>query len=172
MSNTVIQVIQTAMAVSAYLLIFRNYLQPWFKAREFGEAILPLLILHIFRYLGLCLLVTGQIDLAVPRDALQWMAWGDLAAGVSALLASIAVTVRSKLSVPLVWLFTVVGIGDLIMIAPTAKNAGVIDADIGTMWFFLVIFAPALLLSHLYIAYRLLIPREPLSVSNSSVASR
>lgn len=71
MSNTVIQIIQTVMAISAYVLIFRNYLQPWFRAREFGEAILPLLILHIFRYLGLCLLVTGQIDVAVPRDALQ-----------------------------------------------------------------------------------------------------
>jgi len=172
MSNTVIQVIQTAMAISAYLLIFRNYLQPWFKAREFGEAILPLLILHIFRYLGLCLLVTGQIDLAVPRDALQWMAFGDLAAGGSALLAAIAVSARSKFATPLVVLFTIVGIGDLIMIAPTAKNAGVIDADIGTMWFFLVIFAPALLLSHLYIAYRLLIHRGQMPISNSSVASR
>lgn len=159
MSNTVIQIIQTAMAISAYVLIFRNYLQPWFRARAFGEAILPLLILHIFRYLGLCLLVTGQIDVSVPRDALQWMAFGDLAAAVSALLAATAISARSKLAVPLVTLFTLVGIGDLIMIASTAKNAGVIDAEIGAMWFFLVIFAPAILLSHLYVAYRLFYPR-------------
>jgi len=72
---------------------------------------------------------------------------------------AIAVSARSKLSVPLVALFTLVGIGDLIMIAPTANNAGVIDADIGAMWFFLVIFAPALLLNHLYGAYRLFYPR-------------
>ncbi len=171
MSNTLIQIIQTVMAISAYVLLFRNYLQPWFKTKEFGEAVLPLLILHIFRYLGLCLLVPGQIDLSVPRGALQLMAFGDLAAGVCALLAAIAVSAKSKLAIPLVALFTVVGIGDLIMIAPTAKNAGVIDADIGTMWFFLVIFAPALLLSHIYIAYRLLLQRGHVPVSNSSVAS-
>ncbi|NJM35003.1 MAG: hypothetical protein HC850_10195 [Rhodomicrobium sp.] len=52
-------------------------------------------------------------------------------------------------------MFSVVGMGDLITIGPTAFNGGVFDADIGAMWFLLVIYAPALLLSHIYIVYRL-----------------
>lgn len=55
----------------------------------------------------------------------------------------------------MVLLFSVIGIADLMVVGPTAYNAGVFDADIGTMWFILVTLAPALLLTHVYIVYRL-----------------
>jgi hypothetical protein len=147
--------IQFSMAIAVYLLIFRTYLQPWFEMRDFDAAVMPLLMVHVFRYLGLALLVTGQVDEAVSRDALSIMAYGDLASGVCALLAVIAISAGSRFVVPLVVLFSIVGIADLITIGPTALNAGVIVSPIGTMWFFLVIFAPILLLSHIYILYRL-----------------
>ncbi len=131
--------IQFSMAIAAYLLIFRTYLHPWLREQTFEAAVMPFLIFHIFRYLGLALLVTGQVDPEVSRSALSIMAYGDLASGVCALI-----------------LFSVVGIADLIIIGPTALNAGVIVSDIGTMWFFLVTFAPVLLLSHIYIIARLI----------------
>ncbi len=155
MKNLTILALQMVMAVSAYLLIFRIYLQPWFKAQPFEQAVLPLLVLHIFRYLGLSLIVPGQIADSVPREALQMMAWSDFASGVCALLAALAVFSRSKLGTPLVALFTVVGLADLMAVGPIALNAGVFQANIGTMWFVLVIFAPTLLLTQIYIAYRL-----------------
>lgn len=156
--------IQFSMAIVAYLLIFRTYLHPRLRELPFEAAVMPFLILHIFRYLGLALLVTGQVDPAVSRDALSLMAYGDLASGVCALLAVIAIAMKSRFVVPLIVLFSVVGIGDLITIGPTALNAGVIVSPIGTMWFFLVTFAPILLLSHIYIIDRLIRHLRPRAI--------
>ena len=143
------------MAVCTYILIYRVYLRDWFNARDFGPAILPLLILHSFRYLGLSLFVTGQVAPEVPREALQIIAWGDFASGFAALIAAIAISKAAKVGPFLVLLFSVIGIGDMMVVFPTAINAGVFDVDIGTMWFLSVIYAPSLLLSHIFIVYRL-----------------
>jgi hypothetical protein len=155
LNNLLILSTQTLVALAVFSLIYKVYLREWFNAQAFGTAVLPLLFLHCFRYLGLSMLVTGQMAPEVSRDALHIMAYGDFAAGIAALLAVLAVLVKSKLAPMLVLLFSVVGIGDLIVIGPTAYNGGVFAADIGTMWFLLVLYAPTLLLSHIYIAYRL-----------------
>ncbi len=154
--NTLLHMnIQILMAFAALTLIFRIYLQPWLKAQAFGAAVLPLLLLHVFRFLGLTLLAPGQVEASVSRVSLQTMAYGDLAAGIAALLAAVAVHFRSSLSVPLVALFTLVGFGDFIVVGYTAAQAGIPEASIGTMRFLMVTFAPALLITQLYVAYRL-----------------
>ncbi len=155
MSNLIILNIQAVMAVCIYILIYRVYLRDWFNARDFGAAVMPLLILHSFRYLGLSLIVTGQVAPEVPKDALQLMAFGDFAAGLTALLAAITLRFSQKNGACMVLLFSVVGIGDMTVVFPTALKAGVFESDIGTMWFLLVVYAPTLLLSHIYILYRL-----------------
>ena len=155
MTNMLVLSVQMVMALTVFILIFRVYLQRWFTAQPLAVAVLPLLILHVFRYLGLTLIAPGQVEASVSRTALQVMAYGDLAAGVAALLAVLAVVSRSSLATASIVLFTVVGFGDFISVGYTAAQAGIIDADIGTMRFFLVTFAPALLLSQIYVAYRL-----------------
>jgi hypothetical protein len=157
MSNLTILNLQCVVALGTYAVIFRIYLQPWFKAQPFGPAVLPLLILHAFRYMGLTLIVPGQIDPAISMDALQIMAWGDFASGVTALLAAVAVHHRWSAATALVALFSLVGIGDLITVGYTATNAGIFFANMGTMWFVLVLYAPVMLLAQLYIAYRLIL---------------
>lgn len=147
--------LQYLVALGTYIVIFRVYLQPWFKAQPFGAAVLPLLLLHAFRYLGLTLMVPGQFDESIALSALQIMAWGDFASGVFALLAAVAVHHRWSSATALVALFSLIGIGDLFVVGHTAINAGVFFADIGTMWFLNVLYAPAMLLAQIYIAYRL-----------------
>lgn len=155
MSNLVILNLQIVVALGVYVVIYRIYLQPWFAAQPFERAVLPLLLLHVFRYLGLTLIVPGQIGPTVSMDSLHVMAWGDFASGLAALLAAIAVHHRWSTATALVGLFSLLGIGDLIVVGITATRAGVFFADIGTMWFILVLYAPVMLLAQLYIAYRL-----------------
>lgn len=161
MQNVIHLTIQLVMSVSAYTLLYRIYLRPWLQTKAFEQAVLPFLILHIFRFLGLNLLVTGQVDPAVPREALQIMAYGDLASGICALLATLAIVTHSGLKRPLVWLFSMVGIADFFVIGPTAWNAGVLFHSIGTMWFLMSTFAPVLALTHIYILSRLLSKSAP-----------
>jgi uncharacterized membrane protein len=157
MQNLVIVNVQILMAIAVYALVFFTYFKKRFQEKPFHVAILPLLFVHCFRFLGLNLLVTGQVDPSLSREALQIMAYGDFASAVCALIAAIAILLKSPTATAFVLLFTIVGIGDFISIAPTAYNAGVLDAPIGTMWFLMSTFAPLLLLTHIYIAYRLIL---------------
>jgi hypothetical protein len=155
MSNLVILNLQYLMAIGTLVIIYRIYLRQWFRSRPMHTAVLPLLLLHAFRYLGLTLIVPGQMDQDLSPDGLSIMAWGDYASGAAALLAAIAVHHRWPIATAMVALFTVIGIGDFIVVGYTATTIGVFFADMGTMWYVLVVFAPALLLSQIYIAYRL-----------------
>lgn len=157
MSNLVILNLQYLMAIGTFIVIYRIYLRQWFKSRSMHAAVLPLLLLHAFRYLGLTLIVPGQMDPTLSADGLSVMAWGDYASGAAALLAAIAVHHRWPMATAMVALFTLIGIGDFIVVGYTAATIGVFFADMGTMWFVNVIYAPTLLLSQIYIAYRLAI---------------
>lgn len=157
MSNLVILNFQYLMAFGTYFVIYRIYLRKWFNAQPMHAAVLPLLLLHAFRYLGLTLLVPGQMDPSLPMDGLRVMAWGDYVSGVAALLAAIAIHHRWPIATAMVGLFMLVGFGDFIVVGYTAANIGVFLADMGTMWFVNVIYAPLLLLSQIYIAYRLVL---------------
>ena len=157
MNNFVILNIQALMGLTAYFLVYWNFLRPRLQALPFERAVLPLLIVNIFRFLGLTFLVTGQLDPSLPRDALELIAYGDFAASICALLATIALTTGSRLATPLVALYSVVGIADLMMVFPTALGAGVFEVSMGAMWLTVGLFAPVIVLSHVYIAYRLVL---------------
>ena len=120
MNNFVILNIQALMGLTAYFLVYWNFLRPWLQTQTFERAVLPLLVLNIFRFLGLTFLVTGQLDSSLSRDALELIAYGDFAASICALLAALALTTGSRLATPLVALYSVVGIADLMMVFPTA----------------------------------------------------
>ena len=51
----------------------------------------------------------------------------------------IIITVRSSFATLLVAFFTLIGIGDFVVVGYTATNAGAFQADIGSMWFVLVL---------------------------------
>ncbi len=157
MSNFVILNLQALMGMTAFFLIYWNYLRPRLQSLPFQKAVLPLMIVNIFRFLGLTFLVTGQLDASLPRGPLEVIAYGDFAASICALLASVALTAGSRLATPLVILYSVVGIADLIMVFPTAIGAGVFDVSMGAMWLTIGLFAPVILLSHIYIGYRLVL---------------
>lgn len=172
MQNLIILNVQVGIAIVGYYLAYRIYFRDWLNRQEFGPAVQPLLLIHLYRFLGLTLLVTGQADPNLPLGAMQTIAFGDFAASVAALFAAIAVYANSSSAPLFVAIFTLIGLGDIAIVGYTAITANVFQAYIGGMWFLSGILAPVLLLSHIYIAYRLLVQRGPLPASSSSVANR
>ena len=69
MNNFVILNIQALMGLTAYFLIYWNFLRPLAPGLPFERAVLPLMIVNIFRFMGLTFLVTGQLD-PLCREAL------------------------------------------------------------------------------------------------------
>jgi cbb3-type cytochrome oxidase subunit 3 len=156
MNNWTILGIQSTIGLVLYTLIFFWYVQPRLSTLPFEKAVLPLLLLHVFRFAGFALLVVGQVDPSLPRPVMSAIAYGDLLAGISALMAAIALRGRSSLAMPLIWLFTFIGVADIVNVGRIAITLDLFNHDIGTMWFVSILFFPTLLIAHIYIVYRLI----------------
>ncbi len=95
MNNWVILAVQFSMSLIAYSLIFFWYVQPRVSKMPFEQALLPMLLVNVFRFAGLTLLVSGQASTSIPVEALAEAAYGDLISAILALVAVIAL--RSSL---------------------------------------------------------------------------
>jgi hypothetical protein len=66
-----------------------------------NSALIPLLFVHVPRYVGMTLLVPGMVDPKLPREVLLTTAYGDLIAAALALSAIVAL--RSNWRVGVFW---------------------------------------------------------------------
>lgn len=156
MNNWMILGGQSVIGFVVYALIFFWYVQPSLSKLPFEKAVLPMLLLHGFRFAGFTLLVVGQIDPSISREELSAIAYGDLLAAISALIAALALRGQSSLAVPLIWLFTFIGFADIVNVGRIAISLDLFNQYIGTMWFVAILFFPTLLIAHIYIVYGLI----------------
>ena len=159
-SNLIILGAQATLGIVVVLIAFSRYAKPWLDRQEFTDAVFPLLLLHCFRFLGLTFIVDHQIADTIPEDAARLIALGDFSAALLALATVLAILTKSRAVKPLAWLFTAVGIGDLIAIGPIALGGGFFDKGIGAMWLTVGTFAPVIVVAHGYILYRLVRPDQ------------
>ncbi len=82
-------------------------------------------------------------------------AYGDLASGVLAILALVALRARWGAALPLVWLFNVVGTVDLFYAVLRGLSVGA-DENMGAAWFIPTFVVPMLLVTHVMVFARLL----------------
>jgi hypothetical protein len=148
--------IQFSMGLLIYGLIARCYVLPWLAKQDFYAALAPILLLQGFRFIGLSLLAPEQVGAGQDTEALKAIAYGDLAAAVTGVIAAIAAFQRSSLTVPLAWLATVVGLADLALVGITTTSVATFDYGVGFIWATLGLFAPVILLAHLYVIRTLL----------------
>ncbi len=155
MNNWAILGLQLSVSALAAGLIFFRYVLPYLAKQPFERAILPMLLVQAYRFLGLTLLVSGQASASIPQDALTQMALGDYLSAVTALLAAYAAWRRPRLVVPFIWLFVVVCVADLANVSRLIIEIEFFSFEIGATWSFLMWFLPWVVISLLYILYRL-----------------
>lgn len=137
-----------------FAIAARLYLLPRLPDLEPRLVVLPILLLHAFRHLGLMFLAPGAVFPGVPPQFAYPAAFGDLIAAVLALIAIPAVIRQSRLARPLVGLFNIEGTLDLITaIALATLN----DAApyMGPAYWIPAFWVPALLVTH-YVVFVLL----------------
>ncbi len=81
------------------------YLMPKLPYLEPSSVVIPILLLHTLRHLGLMFLAPGAVFPGIPQQFTYPAAFGDLLAAVLALIAIPAVVRPSRLARPLVGLF-------------------------------------------------------------------
>ena len=151
--------LQTTLSLIVYALIAKWYIWPRLTALPLHEALVPLLFLHAMRHIGTTVLVTVILDPAVPQAFTVPLAYGDLVAGLLALLSIFALRGHWSLAVPLVWLFNIWGIVDLLNAAYQGIRLNVVRYDLGAAWYIPTFFVPALYVTHVLI-FMLLLKRS------------
>ncbi len=137
----------------------RLYLLPRLHACEPRDVLLPILLLHALRHLGLMFLAPGAVYPGIPAQFAVPAALGDLLAAVLAVIAIPAVATRARSAKALVWLFNLEGTLDL---AAAIALATLHDAApfMGPAYWIPAFWVPALLVTH-YITFRVLLAPWP-----------
>ena len=125
----------------------RLYVLPKLPKLEPRTVLLPILLLHSFRHLGLMFLAPGATYPGIPMAFAYPAAFGDLAAALLALAAIPAVAMNWKVARVLVWIFAVEGTLDLFVAIALATIYGA-NAFMGPAYWIPAFWVPALLVTH------------------------
>jgi hypothetical protein len=145
----------------AWLLCFGVYVLPRLKLMDRVEAHRAIATLHSFRFFGLVFILPGVVGPKLPAGFAGFAAYGDLATGVLAILALLAVRTRS-----LFWLFVVafnlVGAADIIVDYYHAIQLGLpaIPGELGAAYAIPILYVPLLMITH-FTAFYLLVRPQP-----------
>lgn len=151
MNNVTIFWLQLLLSFVVYAIVTKWYAWPALATLTRNSALVPLLFVHVFRYVGMTLLVTGMVDPKLPREFLASAAYGDLLAAALSLAAIFALRSNRRAALPLVWVANGWGFLDLLNGLRGVVTSNVPAFDLGSVWFIYTFFAPLVFASHLLI---------------------
>ena len=155
MNQTVILITSMTIGIVGWALIGKFWFVPWLKNNSLNKGLTLLIIPHIFRYIALSFLIVGVTTSPLdPRFAIP-AAYGDLLSSILAIIAVLALLAKSSYSVPIVWIFNVVGFIDFI-IAITQFLRYSHPAELGATYFIPILAVPLIFVSHLLIFWTLI----------------
>jgi hypothetical protein len=150
---------QFTVALTAYALIGWWYGAPRLARLPLEVALVPLVWIHAFRIVGGTILAPGAVDASVPADFRTMIGYGDMATALLALLALIALRVRWRGAIALVWLCIGVGLLDTVNAIIESMRYSVFTYALGVNWVIVTMYVPALLVSTVLIFIQLRRPR-------------
>jgi hypothetical protein len=147
--------VNLVLSTLVFWIAAKLYLLPKLETCEPRTVLLPILLLHSLRHLGLMFLAPGAVYAGIPAQFTGPAAFGDLLAATLALIAIPAVSTRSRHAPALVWLFNSVGTLDLIA-AITLATVHAAAPFMGPAYWIPAFWVPALLVTH-YVTFLLLL---------------
>jgi len=132
----------------------RLYLLPLIPRFRPQQILVPILLLHSMRHLGMMFVTRGVTYPRLPMEFAYPAAFGDLVTAIIAFCAIPLVLSRSRLGKPMVWTFNIFGTVDLLMAITTATiyNAPI---TMGPAYWIPALWVPMLLVTH-YVTFVLL----------------
>ena len=140
-----------AVAFLVFGLIANWYIWPSIKDRPLKSAIPPFLLYACLRVNGLMFLMPGLVSPELPKAFAVPTAYGDLTAVTLALLALGCVRYENAAAVPMLWLFNVAGLLDLIYANISTFKDHVDPAYLGVSYYLAVLNVPAMVVVHVLI---------------------
>ena len=159
MDNNFILPLSIVLSCLSFGLIGKWYVMPLLASMPRTRALTPLLLLHSFRHIGMTFLIPGVTSSVLDSRFANPAGYGDLLAGVLALIAIMALRFRWVLAIPLVWIFNIEGTLDLLYALLQGYLHAPGGGDMGATYFIPAVIVPALLVTH-FIIFILLLRRE------------
>ncbi len=129
-------------------MVAKLYVWPRVGNLEQNRALAALVAPHAFRFMGLSFLVPGVVSPSLPSGFAIPAAYGDFAACVLAIIATVALLQRASWAMAAGWLFNLWGTGDLLFAFYRGQHAGLQPGALGAAFFIVTALVPALLVSH------------------------
>ena len=153
MEATILFGVSVLMSLIVWNKISKKYFWLLFKDLELKKAAQPILFLHSFRFAGLSFFIPGIVHAGLNPVWAMPAAFGDF---TTAILALITVSLINSISFrPLLWVFNIWGLADLILAFIDGPRYGIIPF-LGPAYYIVILYVPLLLLTHLTI-FRLLL---------------
>jgi hypothetical protein len=170
MEEFVIFGLSVALSLAAWGIVCATYVWPWVRGRPFAEAVRPLLVLHLFRFVGASFLIPGVAGSTLSRDFALPGAYGDV---LAVLLAWVALALlRHAAGTVALWVFNVWGSLDLLFaFYKGAFGPGFHPSDLGATFYIPTLYVPLLLCVHVMIFVLLLKPSTQGSRSRAPSAT-
>ena len=161
MSPAIIFGLQTALGYVAWLLCFGTYIWPRLKAMDPVGAHRVIATLHSFRFIGLAFVLPGFVGPNLPSGFASFLAYGNFATGLLAILALLAVRVRA-LFWSLVVAFNLVGAVDILVdyYHGAEFDLPTLAGQLGAGYAIPIVYVPLLTITHVAALY-LLVRRQP-----------
>jgi hypothetical protein len=140
-------------------VVAQLYLWPRLLTMERRNALLLLIAPHLFfRFIGLSFLIPGVTSQPLPAAFAAPAAYGDLIAGILAIIATVALWTRASGGVPLAWVFNVWGAADLLFAIYQGQRLEIPPGAWGATFYIPTAIVPPLLVTH-FLIFRLLLRR-------------
>jgi hypothetical protein len=125
------------------------FMWPRLRAMERTSALVTLVAPHMFlRFIGLSFLIPGVVSPSLPAGVAVPAAYGDLAAGILAIVATIALARKASFAPAAVWVFNVWGAADFLLAFYLAARMQVLPGEFGAAYFIVTLVVPVLLVTH------------------------
>jgi len=119
------------------------------------DALLPFLFINTFRYLGLTFMAKEQFYDGFPQEFLTTVGLLDFTTAILAIISLVALKNKWRFAIPLVWIFNIIGFGDLVTAFPQFFGLKLYDQNLGFIWLMFITYGLVTFLSHIYIFIRL-----------------
>jgi hypothetical protein len=151
--------VSVALSFFAWAAVCRVLIWPRIRSLPLNEAARPILLLHLFRFVGAAFLIPGIVGPELPLAYAAPAAYGDLVAVGLAWLA--LASGSGPVSRPALWLFNVWGTLDLLFaFYQGLVGVGIQPSSLGAGYFIPTVLVPLLLCTHAMLFVLLLRTRQ------------
>lgn len=125
----------------------RWYVAPWLRTLERSAALVPLVWIHVFRYVALQSFSAQRDGFPISNGGVRDIVGGDVAGAIIAFATLVALRYRPRVAIPLAWLLVAETTIDTAINIRGGIHENLMGAAGGVTWLIIGFYVPLLIVS-------------------------